>query len=377
MKASNHSLEDIPMFNFKNQFYKIIVLGVVIMTCIPTVLLKSAKASTITTHQRQAIKDALKRENANAIVMVGSTKKTIIVSNQVTVGEGKAATVSTNKLFPIASFQKAITGIAIQQLINQHQLSLNTKLSKYLPEIPNSQQITVRNLLTHTSGLADRSQIAKQPLRSENESVQFTKQNYKVINQPGQWHYANVNYGLLAIIVSKVSHESYETYVKKNIFKANNLKGMKFFNQLKSPKQLNPSLTDQQFKLDPQETDSWRYLQREMSAEFGAGQILATPTSYWQFINNVVLRKKGILKEYQHIKFQANDNPYYGGFYLHPNELHANGSYDGYACTIFANTKTNQIIILFSNNITLKQCRNLGYDLYHIYFGTSRQGFPY
>lgn len=250
-------------------------------------------------------------------------------------------------------------------------------MSKYLPQVQNSQQITIRNLLTHTSGLADRSQIAERPLRSQKASMKFTEQNYQVINQPGQWHYANVNYGLLAIIVSKVSHQSYQTYVKKHIFKPNHITGMKFFNQLSSAKQISPSLTDQKFKLDPQESDPWRYLQREMSAEYGAGQILATPTSYWQFINKVILNQNGILKQYQQISFSNSDNPYYGGFYLHPNELHANGSYDGYACTIFANAKKKQTIILFSNNITLKQCRNLGYDLYHIYYGTSKQGFPY
>lgn len=335
-------------------------------------------AATVTSQQKRAIQAALKQENANAIVLVSSTKdKPQVISNCATEGEGKARALSPNKLFPIASFQKAVTGVAIQQLINNHQLSLNTKLSKYLPQVQNSQQITIRNLLTHTSGLADRSQITERPLRSQKASIKFTEQNYRVINQPGQWHYANVNYGLLAIIVSKVSHQSYETYVEKHIFKPNHITGMKFFNRLSSAKQISPSLTDQAFKLDPQESDTWRYLQRQMSAEYGAGQLLATPNSYWQFINQVILHHNGILKQYQQINFSTNDNPYYGGFYLHPNELHANGSYDGYACTVFANTKNKQTIILFSNNITLKQCRHLGYDLYHLYYGTNKLEFPY
>lgn len=361
----------------KNQFHKFLCLSIIMLVYSLIAMPIIGNAATISSQQKQAIQNALKKENANAIVMVGSGKKPTIITNKAIVGEGTAPAISTNKLFPIASFQKAITGMAIQQLINHHQLSLNTKISKFFPEIRNSQQITIRNLLTHTSGLADRSQIADQPLKSEKDSINFTKQNYRVINHPGQWHYANVNYGLLAIIVSKVSHESYATYVKKNIFKPNHLQGMKFFNQLSSSKQLSPSLNDHQSKFDSQETDSWRYLQREMSAEFGAGQIVATPNNYWKFINQVVLKQNDILKQYQQINFQPNDNPYYGGFYLHPNELHANGSYEGYACTIFANTKKKQTIVLYSNNISLKQCRNLGYDLYHIYFGTNKQGFPY
>lgn len=337
----------------------------------------TANAAQVTHQQRQQIQSALKKQDANAIVLAGTTtKKRAVIVNQASGGAGKVEPVSSQRLFPIASFQKAITGLAIQQLIGQHRLSLNAKLSKYFPQIQNSQQITIRNLLTHTSGLADAKQIAPQPLRTVKANEQFTQHNYTVMQQPGNWHYANVNYGILAMIVSKVSGESYYTYVKKHIFKPERLTGMQFFNQVASSRKVTPSLTNADFKYDHHETNSWRYLQREMSAEYGAGQVLATPDSYWQFIQ-ILLQNDQLVKKYQSIKFTQSATPYYGGFYIHPNELHANGSYDGYACTVFVNTKTKKAIMLFSNNITLKQCRSLGYDIYHIYFGNQQQGFAY
>lgn len=350
-----------------------IILGIALL-CPSTAHTQSQQ---VTRHQRQAIQSALKRQDANAIVMVGSThQRRQIITNRASNGAGKVKAVDPNHQFPIASFQKSITGLAIQQLIDQHKLSLNTKLSKYLPEIHNSQQITIQNLLTHTSGLADVKQIAPQPLVTTKANENFTKHNYKVIHQPGNWHYANVNYGILAMVISKVSGYSYYTYVQKRIFKPFRLTGMHFFRDVENDHQLTPSLTDADFKFDRHETKPWRYLKRQMSAEYGAGQVLATPNSYWQFIQ-IFLQNDRILKEYQSIKFAPSATPYYGGFYLHPNELHANGSYDGYACTVFVNTKTEKAIMLFSNNITLKQCRNLGYDIYHIYYGTNQQGFPY
>lgn len=336
-----------------------------------------ANAAQITQQQRQQIQSALQKQDANAIVLVGSTnKKREVVVNQASSGAGKVQPISTSRLFPIASFQKAITGIAIQQLIGQHRISLNTKLSKYFPQIQNSQQITIRNLLTHTSGLADAKQIAPKPLMTVKANEQFTEHNYTVMQQPGNWHYANVNYGILAMVVSKVSGESYYTYVKKQVFKPERLTGMKFFNQVSSNRKVTPPLTSTDFKYDRHETNAWRYLKREMSAEYGAGQVLATPNSYWQFMQ-IILQNDQLVKKYQSIKFSQSATPYYGGFYIHLHELHANGSYDGYACTVFINTKTKKAITLFSNNINLKQCRSLGYDIYHICFGDQQQGFAY
>lgn len=361
------------------RWQKYIQIGITVMLAallLNMMLLDTSHAAQVTNHQRVAIKSALKHQDANAIVLVGSTHHQIVITNRASNGAGKVPAINQNRLFPIASFQKAITGIAIQQLINQHKLSLNDKLSTYLPQIQNSQQITIRNLLTHTSGLGDVQQIAPRVLLSTHENEAFTKNNYKVLRQPGTWHYANVNYGILAMIISKVTGQSYYTYVKKNIFKPYRLSGMSFFNDITSKRRLTPSLTDADFKFDRNETNSWRYLRRQMSAEYGAGQILATPQSYWQFIQ-ILLQNDRLLKQYQKMTFQQSATPYYGGFYIHPNELHANGSYDGYACTVFINTHSDRVIMLFSNNITLKQCRSLGYDIYHLYYGTNRQGFPY
>lgn len=351
------------------QFYKKLFTKMIIfVVCFSYCSMPSTVSANSTSSQ---IRQVLKKQKVNGIVLInGSVNKPHVISHQVTINGHKAKAIKANHLFPVASFQKAITGVAIQQLINDHRLSLNTKLSRYLPNVPNARQITIGNLLSHTSGLDDARRIAPYPIKNEHALIRFTETNGKAISKPGTWHYANVNYGLLAIIISKVSHESYSQYVKRHIFKPNGLKEMLFYNQMQSPESLTETLKMRKHMTRPTGIINWRYLQREMSAEFGAGQILSTPRAYWRFINKSILEQPRILAAYKNAQVWGNV-PYYGGFYTRKHGLHTNGSYRGYVCTVFTDTKDKKTIILFSNNITLKQGRRLGYKLYQIYTGKS------
>lgn len=60
---------------------------------------------------------------------------------------------STDTIFRVGSITKQFTAVSILQLSEQGKLSLSDNLSKYFPELPNSEKITLRNLLNHTSGM--------------------------------------------------------------------------------------------------------------------------------------------------------------------------------------------------------------------------------
>ena len=59
----------------------------------------------------------------------------------------------SNTVFQIGSITKQFTSAIILQLQEQHKLSLQDKLSKYIPDYPKGDSITIENLLTHTSGI--------------------------------------------------------------------------------------------------------------------------------------------------------------------------------------------------------------------------------
>ncbi|NCT75079.1 MAG: serine hydrolase [Chitinophagaceae bacterium] len=127
--------------------------------------------------------------------------------------------------FSIGSVSKIFTSIAVLQLKEKGKLRLDDPLVKYLPAFryPN---ITVRHLLSHTSGLPDYELYGK--LVDENpDKVFFNTDILPSLNlwekplyfQPGEkWQYSNTNFSLLALLVEKISRMRFQDYVKKEIF---------------------------------------------------------------------------------------------------------------------------------------------------------------
>lgn len=135
-----------------------------------------------------------------------------------------AVTLKPEMVFRLASITKQFTATAIMMLVDQHKLSVNDDITKFVPNYPTGgKKITVENLLTHSSGIKDYSEILW-PQRMcqdfdienlievfENEGLSFT---------PGTREaYSNSNYVLLGAIIERVSGKSYADFIEENIFK--------------------------------------------------------------------------------------------------------------------------------------------------------------
>jgi CubicO group peptidase (beta-lactamase class C family) len=133
----------------------------------------------------------------------------------------------TSTRFNLASVGKIFTGLAITQLAEEGKLSFNDTISRYLPEgwLPNeiSEKITIKHLLTHTSGLGDYfsdmySQNNIQYFRELDEYKLLTLKS-KLNFEPGtRFSYSNTGYLLLGAIIEAVSGETYFDFLKKRIF---------------------------------------------------------------------------------------------------------------------------------------------------------------
>ena len=127
-------------------------------------------------------------------------------------------------LFAIGSITKQFTAMAIMQLYEKGLLDLEDAVSKYLPDVIEGDNITIRHLLTHTSGLVNYTDFLLEMVEApEDTSIDFVLGLFKdepLIFEPGtQWQYSNSGYVLLGYIVEKVSGVSYDEYLKENIFK--------------------------------------------------------------------------------------------------------------------------------------------------------------
>ena len=130
---------------------------------------------------------------------------------------------SSETRYHIASISKPFTAIAILQLQERGLLSVSDHLSRFLPDFPNGDRITLDMLLTHTSGIHDVNDLpdfddfARSPHTLEQVVAKFA--GVPLDFQPGtDQQYSNSNYNLLALVLEKVSGESYEDYLRKHIF---------------------------------------------------------------------------------------------------------------------------------------------------------------
>ncbi len=124
--------------------------------------------------------------------------------------------------FYLASVSKQFTAMAIMMLKEQNKLSYHDTLTKFFPEFPAyANKITIRHLLTHTSGLPDYFGMDKfyRP-GLNNEDVLHALIAQKKLNfYPGdRFSYSNSGYVMLAMIVEKVSGKPFNVFMKEFIF---------------------------------------------------------------------------------------------------------------------------------------------------------------
>ena len=130
--------------------------------------------------------------------------------------------------FNLGSITKMFTAVAVLQLAQRGQLSLDDPLARFLPDVPDPEsagRITVRQLLTHTAGLGDHvSAMARDPFRARYRTVERMVElvrNVPPLFEPGtRWRYSNSGFLLLGRVVEKASGRDYYDYVRRNVFAA-------------------------------------------------------------------------------------------------------------------------------------------------------------
>lgn len=130
--------------------------------------------------------------------------------------------VTTNTVFEIGSITKQFTATAILMLVEQGKIRLEERITRALPGLPDAwHTVTVRELLSHTSGIPDYEAImgyggyrnvmtpAQVIALAASKGLDFT---------PGtRWNYSNTGYYLLTLLLEKVTGETYAQFVQSHI----------------------------------------------------------------------------------------------------------------------------------------------------------------
>ncbi|MBD3190524.1 MAG: serine hydrolase [Candidatus Heimdallarchaeota archaeon] len=128
-------------------------------------------------------------------------------------------------MFRIASHSKLFTATAIMKLYYEDKLSIDDRVSKYLPwfisdEDPNLQHIRVRHLLTHSSGISRDGKTAhwsSYEFPGIEEIKKQVKEGISFFETSEILKYSNFGYTLLGQIIEVVSRQSYHDYIRKEI----------------------------------------------------------------------------------------------------------------------------------------------------------------
>jgi CubicO group peptidase (beta-lactamase class C family) len=145
-------------------------------------------------------------------------------------------------IFRIGSLSKPFTAIVVLHLEEKGLLRVQDKLSKFLPDYPGGDSITIEQLLIHRSGVKEYLAVkAVQQLPdtfppiSMEQLIGYFKNEPRFLDPKDKLNYSNSNYILLAAIIEKVTGEKFEHVVRRLIFEPMHMEHSGFdFSHLKT-----------------------------------------------------------------------------------------------------------------------------------------------
>ncbi|MBV7337115.1 serine hydrolase [Chloroflexi bacterium TSY] len=152
--------------------------------------------------------------------------------------------VTDRSLFHLASVSKSFVATAIMQLWEGGQLDLDASITTYLPYFQlksgDFEKITLRQLLSHTSGMPDSDDYGLHQAESDDEEAleRFVRSlaDREMVAAPGErYAYSNDAFSVLGDVIAKVSGQSFEAYVKRHIFEPLGMKDSTFLLRDVSP----------------------------------------------------------------------------------------------------------------------------------------------
>lgn len=195
---------------------------------------------------------------------------------------------SSETPFNLASISKTFTATAILQLMEKGKLKLEDPFQKYFPDFPYP-DITVKHLLTHTSGLPDlelfEPLIKAYPdtIVSSHILIDQLKASHQVLaSKPGDaFRYCNNGFVLLSLLVEKLSQQPFDVYLKEHIFRPAHMNETFLYDptQKKFPTQVSKHAYES-FAIDTfsrvSDLKKYRYTDYNNDAATGASNIITT-----------------------------------------------------------------------------------------------------
>ena len=194
-----------------------------ILTLILTILFLSSCQKDRVAQLDDLFTDYSGSDKPGAAVMIIKDGKPLIVK---TYGMANVATqkpVLPSSNFRLASVTKQYTAMCIMMLVEDAKLNYETTLGEIYPEFPEyGQSIIIRNILQHTSGLIDYEDLipdtATIQVLDSDVMQMMMKQDSTFFEIGSQYRYSNSGYAMLAMIIEKISGQTFAEFLRTQIF---------------------------------------------------------------------------------------------------------------------------------------------------------------
>jgi D-alanyl-D-alanine carboxypeptidase len=312
---------------------------------------------TITAHSQSFQADAdqfvtavAKQKGFQGVVLVARNGQVLFQRAYGNAVEGWGIANTPDTKFELASLTKQFTGTAILLLAQAGKLDLDAPVSRYYPQAPESwKQITVKELVTHTSGLPnnelpDFNKGLCVPYTLDELIATFKSRPLKF--KPGmEWAYTNTEYYLLAYIIQTVSGESYANFLAHQIFQPVGMNASGFAPTLA----VIPQMAEGYIR-DGKSLRHRDYFDR--SLEIGAGGVYSTASDMLRW-NEALNEEKLLNRKSLALMFTPSSPGNYGfGWFIEKGnrtKAYHEGSDPGFAAFEIRYPEEKEFIIVLSN----------------------------
>lgn len=334
----------------------------------------------------------------NGNVLIAEKGKIIYKNSFGLANETSKEKLNENSIFELASVSKQFTAFAIVILKEKGKLKYEDKIGDILPQLSFYKNISIRNLLNHTSGLPDYMKILDSLLIDKtwdnktkianNKDILDVYEKYKpsLLFEPNEkWEYSNTGYAILASIIEKVSGKSYAEFLKAEIFKPLKMNNTFVYTRRLKPQNIknyafgyvySDSLKTKQLPDQIKGLDLYVYT---LDGIVGDGTVNSTIDNLLKWDRNLytnqLVSKNSIDEIFNNGTLNSGTNTKYGfGWFIDNNEtfgkiVNHSGSWPGYISYIERHIDNDKTIILLQNNdtkntkIPYKQVRQILYNI--------------
>ncbi|AUI70924.1 serine hydrolase domain-containing protein [Companilactobacillus alimentarius] len=312
----------------KKMFLPILMFLAAILGIVPTTSSVGGSVdSNYSSEFGQKANAILDKKSFSGSVLVVKNGKIIFQASRGYSNYGISLSNTIDTSYEIDSIQKSMTAAMVMKEIQNKKLSLTDKLSKFYPEIPGSNNITIKEMMDMTSGLILKGGVGPTKVMSDTDIIDEDIKNIRYVNVlHGKWDYSAINFNLLSGILEKLTGKSYrklftESYIDKlnlkhTIFAYDESPKIQKATGYNNPDPLSPSLNYKNV------FDADKFLEYD---ELGTGQVYMSVYDLYKVEQYITQGNMLSAKSRDQLYAPGSISTYGGGLYHTKDDNFANG----------------------------------------------------